>query len=131
MRKTSAVLLGALLLAGCGGGPIDKLVSRLEQSQGVWAARKGPRLSSPAAASMDDVLKEYFGKVRYDGARVEGFKILEQRQVRIKGPLPDRYSVARVRTSMGEKIFVAQYGKPFGWWVVAFDPESTSKPRRR
>ena len=76
------------------------------------------------------VIKRAFEMTGFDKGHVTNYKILEIRQVRIRGSLPDLYTAALVRTGVGEKIVLFQYQLPaFGWWsrIVDANREKTDE----
>jgi hypothetical protein len=58
----------------------------------------------------------------FDEGHVKRYKILEIKKVKIDGPLPDDYIAALVKTDLGEKIVLFQYGDTStGWWTRVYD----------
>jgi len=120
-RKFPAAGIAATLIIP---DAIDRLVAKLASSFGTWMNGGAPVLDSPKDAPVEEVVKEVFEKTSFARGKVAEFKILQQRQVRLEGPLPDIYSAVRVQTDMGEKIVVLQEkGQGIGWWSRVYAAE--------
>jgi hypothetical protein len=106
---------------------IDALVSKLENTHGLWLNGVSPILESPANASADDVVTEVFLKSTPPEGRVTDFSVLKTREVTIPiapnlkpGP-GETYTAVHVKTNVGEKIVLLQHGKTSGWWSRIYD----------
>jgi len=54
------------------------------------------------------------------------YQILQVRQVRIPGSLPDLYAAVLVQTNAGEKIVLLKYaGGALGWWSRIYDAKTS------
>ena len=102
--------------------PIGTLVERLSKSH-TWINGGYPKLDTPKDASAKDVIAAYCKMSSFqDGSRIRAFTVLEERTVKITGPLPDAYIAARCKTDHGPMIFLLQYKeKPGQWWVKQYD----------
>jgi hypothetical protein len=102
--------------------PIEALVDRLSSSHGMWTNGMFPKLDLPATASAEQVVARVFKMISFDKGRVKSHRILETREIRIRGPLPDTYTALLVDTDFGRKIVLLQYTSPsVGWWSRVFD----------
>jgi hypothetical protein len=120
-RKFPAAGLPATLIIP---DDIDRLVAKLASSFGAWMNGGAPVLEAPKDAPVEEVVKEVFEKTSFAQGKVTEFKILQQRQVRLEGPLPDIYTAVRVQTNVGEKILILQHhGKSVGWWSRVYAVE--------
>lgn len=101
---------------------IGTLVERLSKSH-TWTNGAHPKLDTPKDASAKDVIAAYCKMSSFqDGSRISEFTVLEERTVKISGPLPDAYIAARCKTDHGPMIFLLQYQeKPGQWWVKQYD----------
>jgi hypothetical protein len=105
---------------------IDGLVERLSSSHGLWLNGAFADLGLPRAASMQQVVSRVFEMTGFDAGRVKEHRILETRQVRIAGSLPDEYTAVLVETDMGRKIVLLQYQGERArgmWWSRVYDAE--------
>jgi hypothetical protein len=102
--------------------PIGTLVERLSKSH-TWTNGGYPKLDSPKGAPAKDVIAAYCKMSSFqDGTRIREFTVLEERTVKISGPLPDSYVAARCKTDHGPMIFLLQYKeKPGQWWVKQYE----------
>lgn len=101
---------------------IGTLVERLSKSH-TWTNGGYPKLDTPKNASAKNVIAAYCKMSSFqDGSRIREFTVLEERTVKISGPLPDSYIAARCKTDHGAMIFLLQYKeKPGLWWVKQYD----------
>jgi len=101
---------------------IGTLVEKLSKSH-TWGNGGYPKLDTPKDASAKDVIAAYCKMSSFqDGSRIREFTVLEERTVKISGPLPDSYIAARCKTDHGPMIFLLQYHeKPGQWWVKRYD----------
>ena len=112
--------------------PIGTLVERLSKSH-TWINGGYPHLDTPKEASAKEVIAAYCKMSSFqDGSRIREFTVLEERTVKISGPLPDAYIAARCKTDHGTMIFLLQYQeKPGQWWVKQYDaPAGQDAPNR-
>ena len=102
--------------------PIGTLVERLSKSY-TWINGGYPKLDSPKGVPAKDVIAAYCKMSSFqDGTRIREFTVLEERTVKISGPLPDSYVAARCTTDHGPMIFLLQYKeKPGQWWVKQYE----------
>jgi len=104
---------------------IDRLVAKLASSFGTWMNGGAPVLEAPKDAPIEEVVKEVFEKTSFAQGKATECKILQQRRVRLEGPLPDIYTAVRVQTNLGEKIVILQeQGKGVGWWSRVYTMEN-------
>jgi hypothetical protein len=101
---------------------IGTLVERLSKSN-TWINGGYPKLDTPKNASAKNVIAAYCKMSSFqDGSRIREFTVLEERTVKISGPLPGSYIAARCKTDHGPMIFLLQYKeKPGLWWVKHYD----------
>ena len=101
---------------------IGTLVERLSKSH-TWTNGGYPKLDTPKNASAKNVIAAYCKMSSLqDGSRIRQFTVLEERTVKISGPLPNSYIAARCKTDHGPMIFLLQYKeKPGLWWVKQYD----------
>ena len=110
--------------------PIGTLVERLSKSH-TWINGGYPHLDTPKEASAKEVIAAYCKMSSFqDGSRIREFTVLEERKVKVSGPLPDSYVAARCKTDHGPMIFILQYQEKRGqWWVKQYDePEQVVSP---
>jgi hypothetical protein len=102
--------------------PIGTLVERLSKSH-TWINGGYPKLDTPKDAPAKDVIAAYCKMSSFqDGSRIREFTVLEERTVKISGPLPDSYIAVRCKTDHGPMIYLLQYReKPGQWWVKQYD----------
>ena len=106
------------LLFGCAksSDPIDRIVSELSATQGMWVNGLSPNLTLSQTASPEEVTRKLFG----DAAHC---KILEVRQVHIppgeRGS--DLYTAVSVQTDTAWKIVIIRYFEHVGWWTHDYD----------
>jgi hypothetical protein len=103
------------------------LVADFSNSHGLWQNGLYPMLGLPESASPEQILERVFQKTGFDRGHVSSYKILEVRQVRIPGSLPDRYTAALVQTDLGEKIVLFKYDGQAagGWWSRVYEANRT------
>ena len=114
-----------LLLSGCAStpDPVDRLVSRLSASHGLWLNGFSPILDLPATASTEQVVSRVFQMTGFDRGHVTRWKILKVRAVHIP-PDTGAYTAVIVDTDFGRKIVLLEYeGASAGWWSRIFDLE--------
>jgi hypothetical protein len=127
MRSTFFTIFAALLV-GCSTtpDPIDHLVADFSASYGLWENGIFPILGLPETASSEQVIKKTFEMTGFDKGHLTSYKIVEIRQVHIRGSLPDLYTAALVQTDLGEKIVLFKYDGPkVGWWSRVYDANHT------
>ena len=108
--------------------PFDRLAAQLSSSP-LWQNGISPIIALPQTASTEQVVSKVFETISFDQGKVTQHRVLEVRQVRIKGSLPDQYTAALVETNLGEKIVLLRHeGGPMGWWsrVYHSDPPATA-----
>lgn len=98
--------------------PIDRLVSRLAASHGLWVNGCYPTLDLPASATPDEVLTRMFERIGFDQGHVKRYQILASRVVTIPGS--GDYTALTVDTDMGRKIVLIQR-ESAEWWTRVFD----------
>jgi hypothetical protein len=104
--------------------PVERLVARLSSSHGLWQNGLFPKLDLPATASTKQVVSRVFPMTGFDKGHVAEHRILETRQVRIPGSLPDSYTAVLVDTDFGRKILLLKHeGPAVGWWSRVYDAE--------
>jgi hypothetical protein len=102
--------------------PIDALVAQLSKTGGMWLNGISPSLELPEDAPYEDLVREFFQKVSYEGGPIGSTKIEEIRPVTIPpGQLDDQYTAVLVTTNLGRKILLLQYSKAGGWWSRVYD----------
>jgi len=101
---------------------IGTLVDNLANSHG-WKNGGFPKLDTPRGAPTKDVIAAYCKMTSFqDASRIREFAVVEERTVKIPGPLPDSYAAARCKTDHGMMIFLLQYDEKLGrWWVMRYD----------
>jgi hypothetical protein len=110
--------------AAAASDSIDRLMARLSSYHGLWQNGAFPKLDVPATASTEQVVIRVFQKISFDKGRVAKSSILETRQVRIPGSLPDEYTAVLVETDLGRKIVLLQHvAEPLGWWSRVYDAD--------
>src|SRR5713101_9868757 len=104
MRVALFFILAALLV-GCAttSDPVDRLVTKLTSSHGLWRNGESPILGLPATASTGQVVSRVFQMTGFDRGHLTTHKILKVRKVRIPGDLPDIYSAVIIDTDFGRK----------------------------
>ncbi|MGA2867154.1 MAG: hypothetical protein ABSF95_21975 [Verrucomicrobiota bacterium] len=111
--------------------PIQRLVARLSSSHGLWQNGLFPKLDLPATASTEQVVSRVFQMSGFDKGHVTTHRILETRQVRIPGSLPDIYTAVLVDTDLGKKIVLLKHeGPAAGWWSRVYDAETSGSVQR-
>jgi hypothetical protein len=107
--------------------PIDRLVEQLSSTHGLWQNGISPALDLPGTASTEQVVALVFEKWGFDAGHVKQHRILETRQVRIAGSLPDVYTAVLVDTDMGRKIVLIQgTGTNPKWWSRVYDVRTSA-----
>ena len=129
MKNTVIVVL-CLLLASCVGSrdlapdPIDKLVERLNASNGLWINGTSPIISLPADAEPSEVLAQAVKMVGFDQGHIKTYEILNVRQVELTNvPMGTVYSAALVQSNLGMKICLFRPQKNNQWWTRWYDVE--------
>jgi hypothetical protein len=122
LRSAFCFVLAALL-AGCATAPdpVDRLVTGLSASNGIWQDGSSPRLDLPETASPELVVRAVFLKTRFGRRQVKHCYILKIRQVQIPGGLTDDYTAVLVQTDLGEKIVLYHFFPEIGCWNRVFD----------
>lgn len=106
---------------------IDQLVTELSSSNGLLMNEAYPILGLPETASTEEVVSKTFKMTSFDKGRVENYKILQIRKVRIRGSLPDLYTAVLVETTFGKKIVLFRYvGETVGWWSRVYDAKASA-----
>ncbi|MFI5380219.1 MAG: M56 family metallopeptidase, partial [Tepidisphaerales bacterium] len=110
-------------------GPIERLAERLSSDQ-LWQNGLAPMITLPQTASTEEVVSKVFDMTSFGQAKTgKENRILEVKQVRIPGSLPDQYTAAVVETNLGQKIVLINYaGGRVGWWSRVYDSEPTTQP---
>lgn len=110
-----------VLLAMKNADPIDQLVADLSQKP-LWSNGTFPIVPLGEKAAPADVFRKSFESSYLAEGRIEKFKILEIRKVRIGKLAPENYRAALVSTEFGRKIVLYRYeGAGTGWWTRVFD----------
>ena len=119
----------AALLAGCAtkSDPVDRLVTRLSSSHGLWRNGEFPSLGLPASASTEQVVSKVFQMTGFERGQVTTHRILKVRKARIPGDLPDIYTAVVTDTDFGRKIVLFKYeGAATGWWSRVYDADTSA-----
>ena len=96
--------------------PIGRLVTRLSADP-LWQNGTFPVIDLPPTAPTGQVVSKVFGPEKR-------YKTLKEREVQVRGSLPDRYKAALVETDLGEKVVLMQHqGRGVGWWSRVYDAE--------
>jgi len=128
MRVALFAILAALLV-GCAttSDPVDRLVTRLSSSHGLWRNGEFPSLGLPASASTEQLVSRVFQMTGFERGQVTTHRILKVRKVRIPGDLPDIYTAVVTDTDLGRKIVLFKYeGPATGWWSRVYDAETSA-----
>jgi hypothetical protein len=105
--------------------PIARLVDRLSASHGLWQNGLFPSLGLTASASNEEILSRIFELYVCAEGRVFEHGIVEVRQIRIPGELPDLYTALLVETNLGRKIVILKFNGPVvDWWSRVYDPDA-------
>lgn len=100
---------------------IDQLLAELSQKP-LWSNGTFPIVPLGEKAATADVFRKSFESTYLAEGRIERFKILEIRKVRIGKLAPENYRTALVSTEFGRKIVLYRYeGAGTGWWTRVFD----------
>lgn len=120
--KVVAWTLAALALIGMKrADPIDKLVAELSQKP-LWSNGAFPIVPLGENTAPAEVFRKSFESTYLAEGRIEKFKILEIRKVRIGKSTRENYRAALVKTEFGRKIVLFRYeGAGTGWWTRVFD----------
>ncbi len=119
----------ATLLVGCAttSDPVDRLVTKLSSSHGLWRNGEFPSLGLPATASTEQLVSRLFQMTGFDRGQVTTHRILKVRKVRIPGDLPDIYTAVVIDTDLGRKIVLLKYeGPAAGWWSRVYDADTSA-----
>jgi hypothetical protein len=111
------------LLVGCAttSDPIDRLVTSLSSSHGLWTNGLFQPVSLPATASTRDVISKVLER------QFHSYQLLKIRQVAIPfgAGYSESYTAALVRIDSGEKIVLIRY-EAGGWWNRIYDTKSSA-----
>ena len=126
--KTFSITLLCLILVSCAGvkptvsDPIDKLVTKLNASNGLWVNGVFPIIELPADAKPDEVLAVAVKMTGFDHGHVKTYEIRNVRQVELTNvPMGTPYSAALVQSDLGMKIFLFKPLKNNQWWTRFYD----------
>lgn len=134
--KQALVIMVALLLFGTGqyvlagitNSPIEVLATRLADDH-FWRNGTFPAIDLPKTATPDEVLAQLFKMTTFGESRITSFKILETKEVTIRGPLPDTYTAVLIDSDLGQKIVLFQHIKPHRWWTKVYDADKLPNQR--
>ena len=132
MNKLRHVCLSFLLavLAGCatdtGPDAIDRLVTALSDSHGLWVNGTSPTILLKGTASTREVLDQVFASE--SGRKITHYKVTAERNVHIEGGLYGTYTAALAKTDSGNWIVLFRYqDKTLGWWTQVYDAATDQK----
>lgn len=101
--------------------PVDRLVAELSQKP-LWSNGTFPIVPLGEKARPAEVFQKSFESTYLARGRIEKFKILEIRKVRVGKLSPENYRAALLETEFGRKIVLFRYlGAESGWWTRVFD----------
>jgi hypothetical protein len=112
----------AALLVGCATtpDPIDRLVTSLSPSHGLWTNGLFQPVRLPSTASAEDVISKVLER------QFSSYTVLKIRQVSIPfGVSSELYTAALVQTSAGQKIVLIKY-ETEGWWNRIYDAKTSA-----
>lgn len=120
MKRVLPAVFGFVALLGCGRiDPIESVV-RSESSNPYFPSGMFKPLRLPATATAEEVVCQIFSnRVALGSGELSGLTILTNRVVQISG---ESYTVALVRTSVGEHVVLVKYSQQsHGWWSRVYD----------
>lgn len=124
MNKTLQIaLLGLFTICQVSFGatnPISNLVDEFSQNP-MWENGTFPFIDLPRTAKPEEVVAAYFSKTTDTKGKIKDFEILETREVKIPGSLPDSYTAVWCGTDFGGRIILMKFISPeSGWWTRSF-----------
>ena len=122
MRSTFFAIIAALLV-GCATtpDPIDRLVTDLSATHGLWVNGIDQGVDLPKTASPKQVVQQVFRM-----AGITRYKFLKIREVRIPVGMPEElYTAVLAQTSPGEKIVLIRYELGH-WWYRIYDAKTSA-----
>lgn len=133
VRLSFFSFIAGLLLVGCARShdAIDRLVTDLASTDGMWLNGYQSIVQLPKTASKKQILKECFQHLEFRATRQEvvtngyvtSFNILKVRQVYIPTSVRlDLYTAVLAQTDFGDKIVLLRFFKD-GWWWRAFNAD--------
>ncbi|MBN2714028.1 MAG: hypothetical protein JXR97_16535 [Planctomycetes bacterium] len=128
MKSIAAILL-CLVLASCAvtnptaSDPIDKLVTSLNASNGMWINGLALNIDLPASASPDVIFAAAIKLVGFDEGHIKTYRIQEVREVKLNTGQTESYSAALVDTDLGRKVFLFKREINNRWWARVYDAE--------
>jgi ankyrin repeat protein len=123
MRWSIIAFVAALLVAGCSStpDPIDRLVTELSSTQGMWVNGYWQGVNLPKTATPKQVVEQYFKESYFDTGQVTNYTILKVRQVDIPySNQHDLRTAVLAQTSFGEKIILLKSYRD-DWSCRAYD----------
>jgi hypothetical protein len=120
-RVLLSILAATLIVGTTPTDPIDKLVADLS-SNGLWENGSSPSLDLPKTAITEEVVAKTFATTGFPipAGKAVTYKIVEIKQVHIKGSLPDLYTAVLLKTDrVGYQVMLLKYleGTPGFWWT--------------
>ena len=113
------LILASLAPAWSQGDPVDRLVSRLSGSHGLWVNGLSPTLGLPATAATPEVVAKVLATVGFERGHVRTHRIVAVRDITISNS--GSYTAVTVDTDLGKKIVLLQFQPSIGWWSRVFE----------
>ncbi len=100
--------------------PISNLVDEVSKNH-TWSNGAYPIIHLPQTAKPEEIVAAYFAKTTDPKGKIRVFEILQTKEIKIPGSLPDNYTAVWCGTEYGGRIILMKFLSPeAGWWTMSF-----------